>query len=310
MTTLAQRPKPALEAHAPGAVSGPVYVLRMIRYRFFLYAGLLPYLLGAAWARGMEHAFVPGRFWTGLLGIFLAVCGVEAFNEYFDSRLGTDRVFNPSDEDPVPDWMLHFGIAAFALAACCGLWLAREGGWPILLYMGLGGMAAVFYVGPPIRWVYRGLGETAIALSYGPWMTLGSLHLHTGRFSWGGLAASLVPGLLIAALAVVNEIPDFYQDRLVGKRNLVVRLGRRGGMLLYLGLAAAGIVALVLGAAAGLFPKASLLAAAAAAPLLSLSARAAWTTYEEPRNFVPAVRWIVLCYAVGTGIFTVAAALS
>ena len=72
-----------------------------------------------------------------------------------------------------------------------------------------------------------------IALSYGPWMVLGSLYLHTRDVSWAALVASLVPGLLIMALAIVNAIPDFHQDRLVGKRNLVVRLGRRRAVALY-----------------------------------------------------------------------------
>ncbi|MFH1725788.1 MAG: prenyltransferase [Elusimicrobiota bacterium] len=287
-------------------MSGPRALLRifsLVRYRFFLYAGLLPYLLGAAWAYGMEHAFRAGVFWTGLSGIFLAVVGVEAFNEYFDSRMGTDRVFNPDDEDPIQDRVLWLGIAAFAAAALIGVYLARQGGWPVLAYAGLGGLAAVFYVGPPVRWVYRGLGETMIALSYGPWMTLGSLHLQTGRFSWGALAASLVPACLIAALAVVNEIPDFHQDRLVGKRNLVVRLGRLGGVRLYVALAALGLAVPVLGVLGGIFPK-PVLAALAAVPLLVLSARAAFETYDTPRAFVPAVRSVVLCYLVGTGAFT------
>ena len=52
--------------------------------------------------------------------------------------------------------------------------------------------------------VARGLGELMIGLAYGPWMVLGSLYLHTGRLSWDALWASLVPGLLIMALAVVN----------------------------------------------------------------------------------------------------------
>jgi 1,4-dihydroxy-2-naphthoate octaprenyltransferase len=276
----------------------------LVRYRFFLYAGLLPYLLGAAWAYGVEHSFKPGIFWLGLMGILLSVVGVEAFNEYFDSRMGTDRVFNPSDEAPISDAVLWLGIAAFAAAAAVGLWLAREGGWPILLYAFLGGLAAVFYVGPPVRWVYRGLGETMIALSYGPWMTLGSLHLQTGRFSWPALFASLVPGLLIAALAVVNEIPDYHQDRLVGKRNLVVRLGRKGGVRLYTGLAAAGLCVPAAGVALKLFPFPAL-AALLAFPLLVKSALAARDTYEEPRRFVPAVRSIVLCYVVGAGLFTI-----
>ena len=75
----------------------------MVRYRFFLYAGLLPYLLGAAWAYAVAGAFDAPVFWSGLAGVVLAVIGVEAFNEYFDSRMGTDRVFNPDDLPPMSD---------------------------------------------------------------------------------------------------------------------------------------------------------------------------------------------------------------
>ena len=293
---------------SPSQQNAVMAAFSLVRYRFFLYAGLLPYLLGAAWAYGMEGSFRPGRFWLGLAGIFFSVCGVEAFNEYYDARIGTDRVFNPSDDETIPEWMRTFGLVAFALALACGLELAREAGWPILVYAGLGGLAAAFYVGPPIRWVYRGLGEVMIGLSYGPWMTLGSVHLHTGAFSPRALWASLVPGLLITALAVVNAIPDFYQDRLVGKRNLVVRLGRRGGAFLYLGLASAGLFVLVAGAAAGIFPRMALLAAAGGAPLVWLSGRTGLIHYEEPRRFVPAIRWVVLAYAAATGLFTLALA--
>ena len=73
------------------------------------------------------------------------------------------------------------------------------------------------------------------------------------------------------ALAVVNAIPDFHQDRLVGKRNLVVRLGRRRAVWLYLALAGAGLLAAAGGAAAGEFPK-PCLAALLALPLLVISA--------------------------------------
>jgi len=284
----------------------PVKVVSFIRYRFFLYAGLLPYFLGAAWAKGVENTFRPGIFWLGLLGIFLSVVGVESFNEYFDAKMGTDRVFNPSDDEYIPEWMFSLGVAAFGVAAAIGLYLAKEGGWPIVLYTLLGGAAAVWYVGPPIRWVYRGLGELVIGLSYGPWMTLGSLQLHTHRFSSSALLASLVPGLLIMSLAVVNNIPDFHQDRLVGKRNLVVRLGRQRGVYLYLTLSAAGLIVALLGSMTQIFPTWTCLAAIAGFPLWLSSAEAAWTTWDTPRQFVPAVKYIVLCYAVATTIFAAA----
>jgi 1,4-dihydroxy-2-naphthoate octaprenyltransferase len=243
----------------------------------------------------------------------LSVVGVEAFNEYFDSRMGTDRVFDPEDTPPMSDAVLWLGVAAFAGALAVGLYLAWLTGWPILLYAGLGGLAAAFYVAPPIRFAYRGLGETAIALSYGPLMVLGSLHLHAHSLGTDqslradviapALLASLVPGLLIMALAVTNAIPDFHQDRLVGKRNLVVRLGRERAVWLYNGLAALSLAVIVLGVALGVFPWPTLAALAAAALVLQSlqQARASWKT---PRAFLPAVRAIVRGYVVATVLFT------
>ncbi|HEY1459313.1 MAG TPA: prenyltransferase [Casimicrobiaceae bacterium] len=278
-------------------------VFSMVRYRFFLYAGLLPYLLGAAWAYAIAGALDATTFWIGLAGVVLSVVGVEAFNEYFDSRMGTDRVFNPADLPPMSDAVLWLGILAFACALAVGVYLTLRGGWPILAFAVLGGLAAIFYVAPPIRWAYRGLGETVIALSYGPWMVLGSLYLHTKTVSWAALAASLVPGFLIMALAVVNAIPDFHQDRLVGKRNLVVRLGRRNGVSLYVALASVGIAVAPIGVAAGAFP-ATCLATLLAVPWLVASYRAAVPTFETPRLFVPAIRAMVRCYLLAVALFT------
>jgi 1,4-dihydroxy-2-naphthoate octaprenyltransferase len=280
-----------------------VRVCTMVRYRFFLYAGLLPYLLGAAWAYTVAGAFDAAIFFSGLGGVVLAVVGVEAFNEYFDSRMGTDRVFNPAELPPMSDAVLWLGIAAFAGALGVGIYLTVRGGWPILAFALLGGAAAIFYVAPPIRWAYRGLGELVIALSYGPWMVLGSLYLHTRMLSWQALVVSLVPGCLIMALAIVNAIPDFHQDRLVGKRNLVVRLGRRRAVFLYLALSAAGLLVVPVGVAAGIFPL-PCLAALLALPLLFASGRLALSTYQTPRAFVPAVRNIVACYLVAVLLLT------
>ncbi len=295
------------DAH-PSALRRLFRILSLVRYRFFLYAGLVPYLLGAAWAWRLTGHLNGAVFGLGLAGVGLAVVGVEAFNEYFDSRMGTDRVFNPADEPPMSDWVMWLGVAGFAGALGVGILLTLRTGWPILAFAVLGGLAAVFYVAPPIRWAYRGMGEAVIALSYGPWMVLGSLYLHAGFLDWGALLASLVPGLLIMAMAVVNAIPDFHQDRLVGKRNLCVRLGRRRAVYLYLGLAAAALLVDVAGVAAGVFPW-PCLASLLALPLLVSSARCAVHTYETPREFIPAIRSIVACYLVAVALFTTAVAL-
>jgi len=133
-------------------------------------------------------------------------------------------------------------------------------------------------------------------------MVLGSLYLHARSIRVDALWASLVPALLIMSLAVVNAIPDFHQDRLVGKRNLVVRLGRRRGVWLYLWLAAAGLAVAGIGAAVGIFPPACF-ASLLALPWLIASGRHAFATFERPRQFVAAIRSIVACYVVGVVLF-------
>ena len=292
----------SLSATRRAAAPAWLRVISLVRYRFFLYAGLMPYLLGAAWAYGMARRFDAVVFWMALGGVALAVVGVEAFNEYFDSRLGSDRVFNPEDAPPMSAAVFWLGTAAFAGALGVGAYLTAIDGWPVLALALLGGLAAIFYAAPPIRWAYRGLGELVIGLSYGPWLVLGSVYLQTRGLSWGALWASLVPGLSIMALAVVNAIPDYHQDRLVGKRNLVVRLGRRRAVGLYVTLAALGLAAAATGVIAGIFPPACL-AALLGLPLLIASAHRAARSYDSPRRFAPAIRSIVVSYLLVTVLF-------
>ena len=66
-------------------------VFSLVRYRFFLFAGLLPYLLGAAWAFSYSSRFDAALFWMGLGGVALSVVGVEAFNEYFDADMSDEH---------------------------------------------------------------------------------------------------------------------------------------------------------------------------------------------------------------------------
>ena len=283
-------------------------VFSLIRYRFFLVAGLLPYLLGAAWAFAFSTRFDATLFWMGLGGVALSVIGVEAFNEYFDAREGTDRIFNPADVPPIAKAVFWIGVVAFAAALAVGAYLAWRAGWPILVFALLGGAAAIFYEAPPIRWVYRGLGEAMIGLAYGPWMVLGSVYLHLQELPGALALASAVPAGLIMALAVVNAIPDFHQDRLVGKRNLVQRVGRERAVPLYVGLAGVGLAVVPVGVVLGLFPPACLLALAAI-PWIVASARHAARTFTTPRQFLPAMRHMVLAYLVATS-FLVAGILA
>ena len=128
----------------------------------------------------------------------------------------------------------------YALGVGAGLvisWL-RE---PAVLWIGLVGVVAAYsYHGPPLRLSYRGLGELAVALCYGPLICAGTYLVQRGEVTAEVWWLSVPLGLLIAAFLWINEVPDAAADRASGKYTLVVRTGRRRASL---GFAALGAVA-------------------------------------------------------------------
>lgn len=278
-------------------------LLSVVRYRFLLFAGIFPYTLGAAVGFHSTGTFHPLYFWVGFAGIALTLVGVEVLNEHFDYKIGGDRVFLNS-ERKVPQHYLRTGIVTFALASFIALYLALLRGWPIILFAMFGALSAIFYVAPPVQWSYRGLGELMIFLAYGPFMTLGSYYLQTQRIDFDPIVVSLVPGFLIFALALINEVPDYYGDRLVGKRNIVVRMGRRKTVALYAVILSASFAVVGTGLALREFPIPALLIFLAL-PLAYRNALIAKRHYEYPKLFIPVIRGTICLYTVVISLFTI-----
>jgi len=259
----------------------------LLRYRFFVWAGLFPYLLGSAVAFHYFPRFSLPLFLWGLAGVVFALIAIEAFNESFEA--GTDTLFSLQSGRPAPRWMLPLALFCLAVAGLIALYLSSLRGWPIFVFALLGAAAAAFYVGPPVRWAYRGAGETVIALSYGPIMICGAYYLQARSLDARPLLISLAPAFLIAALAVANELPDYHQDSLVGKRNLVVRLGREKAarlLALLLDLAYIGLGAAIIADAApplgGLF--------FITFPVAYLFGRRAIKNWDRPAKLLSAIR--------------------
>ncbi len=236
------------------------------------------------------------HFWWGFVGIFLVLIAVEFFNEYFDAKEGGDRIFSLEQPD-IPGWFFKAGILALGLAFAIGIYLTLRTGWLVILFALLGFLGAYFYVGPPIRWAYRGFGETVIGLCYGPFMVLGSYYIQTQKIDYVPLFVSVISGLSVFCLAVLNEIPDYYQDMLVGKRNLVVRFGKqRAIVLLKFGLAGVFML-LVLGVFIKMIPLLAI-AAVVTLPWIVKSIRNAEKNYDNPKVFLFAVNTIVVTHII------------
>lgn len=269
-------------------------LVRFVRYRFLLFAGLLPYGLGTAIAFHSDGRFDFLLFLLGFTGLVFVLIGVECFNEFFDWRIGTDRVFK-IDPKPATNRTFFCGCAAFSLALIVALFLTAKLGYTVIILAGIGFLAALFYLAPPIKLAYRGFGEITIAICYGPLMSLGGYYVQTRRVDSEPVFASVIPALLLFAIAVLNEVPDYFQDRLVGKRNICVRFGQKNVARLYGALLVTVYVFLLVGLFSDRFPVLAW-AVLACAPFSLMSYTIAWKYYDNPHKFVSAIRSLIISY--------------
>ena len=276
----------------------------------FLTATVVSVLLGLAIAAGDA----PFR-WGYAIATLIAACavhlGLNVANDVFDTLSGADA----ANVTPTPfsggSRVVVYGLLSMpqmiALCAACyavglglGLYLAIERGfWPLFWIGTAGAFVSLAYTAPPFRLVHRGVGEIAVALGFGPIMTLGAYYVEAQRFSWEALYASLPVGILIALVLYVNEIPDRRGDARAGKRTLPVRLSREAIVGGYAGAVVLAFGLIAFGAATGIIARGSIVALATAPMALAVH-RGLRSFYDDPYALMPAMaRNIQLHLATG-----------
>ena len=213
-----------------------------------LWAAVVPVVVGTAMAvdAGGFHAL---SAFFALLGALLIQVGTNYINDYYDFLKGADTV---SRKGPVR--ALQSGLVSaettrraaalvFALAVVDGLYLVLRGGWPVLLIGLLSIAAGVLYTAGRYSLAYLGLADVFVVLFFGPVAVGGTYYVQTLGINPVVLFAALGPGLLSAAILLVNNVRDIDEDRRANKKTLVVRLGRKTGVALY--ALCAGVAALV-----------------------------------------------------------------
>ena len=160
---------------------------------------------------------------------------------------------------------------------------AGELSWRHVRVIGVVGfIVSIGYTAPPLKFVYRGLGEIAVAIGFGPLMLLGGYVVQTrGALTWEPFVLSLPVALLVALILYVNEIPDRRGDARVGKRTLPVRFSKAAVIGGYRGAAIAAYAILVAGVVAGQLPIPALLALLTI-PLARQVSRGLEPNYDNP----------------------------
>ena len=222
----------------------------------------LPAALGPVLV-GLGVGIAQGAFQLGLAIACLAVAlslqvAANLSNDLFDHRSGadsTDRLGPPraAATGLLSERQLAIGTGiALVVAACFGLILVAAGGLILLAVGVVAIVAAVAYTGGPFPYGYRGLGEVAVFVFFGPVAVAGTAYLQTGAWTVLGFVAAVPIGLLVSAILVVNNLRDIGPDTRASKRTLAVAFGARFAQREYLAMLAVAyatpVVLLLVGA--------------------------------------------------------------
>lgn len=217
-----------------------------------LWAGVAPVLIGTAVAHGEDMLHLLSAVVALACAVLIQV-GTNYSNDYSDfiqgadteERVGPLRVTQAGLVPPRV--MLRATVIVFAAAFVAGLYLVWRGGWPILAVGVASILSGIFYTTGRKSLGYLGLGDLFVLIFFGPVAVGGTFYVQALVLPPWVLLAGMAPGFLAVAILLANNIRDVDQDRLAGKRTLVVRLGRRVGAELYAAcLVAAGSIPLLL----------------------------------------------------------------
>ena len=277
----------------------------------FLQATIIPVVLGGviAWQSSAGTLFHWDLFLLTILGASLIHIATNMLNDYFDYKSGNDLMVK--HQNPFagggriltaglisPSKHLTVSLSSLVIGCMIGFYLVFAQGLPMLFWLGLVGViSAYFYVGPPLKLAYRGVGEIIVGLNFGPIMTLGSYYVQTGSWSVAALTepflASLPIGLLIAAVLWINEFPDVDADRAVGKKTLVLRLGYLRSVSVFIIMLAASYFLVISYSLLRVFDSLQITSYTTLIVLLSLpigikAVRVLRASYQDPHAIIPA----------------------
>lgn len=246
-------------------------------------AALAPVMAGTALAvrDGAAH---PGAALAALAGALAIQIGTNFANDYSDFQRGTDdrpahgRRRLVCDGTVSARAMRNAALVAFGVAVLVGLYLVLRGGWPVAGIGVAAILAGVLYTGGPRPYGYRGFGDLAVLVFFGPVAAAGTYYVQALALSGTAVLAGFAPGLIAVAILAVNNLRDRDSDAAHGKRTLAVRFGAgfaraEHGLAIVLGCLGVPLLLLALGLA-GPAVMASGLALVLAAPVIVTVRRA------------------------------------
>jgi 1,4-dihydroxy-2-naphthoate octaprenyltransferase len=269
-------------------------------FRFhYTSASFMPGILGGMIAWNTEGQFHPEYFILVMLGLILNHMALNMTDDYYDFRHLIDA-FATEEKNPYaggsgtlstgliqPQKMRQVFITFYVIAIGIGIFLGMMRGPLIILFLVFGFFCAFFYTAPPIQFGYRGLGEIAQLLCFGPGIGLGAYYVQAQRLSWEAFWGTLPFGIMLFSMITINEIPDYLEDRKGKKLNLVARFGRETGVWLFILSLSSAYGAILAGVILGKIPILGLISLLTL-PIAYKTISILRAYYQEPIKMAPA----------------------
>jgi 1,4-dihydroxy-2-naphthoate octaprenyltransferase len=210
----------------------------------FFTASIIPLLLGMAIAYYETGSF---DFLIGLLTLISGVsihAGTNLANDYYDRSTDDINIYYSQfnggsrmiqNDIIAPRRILIASILSYIVGSVTAiLILFLIQGFMLIIFLSVAVLLGFFYTALPVSLSYRGLGEIAVFVGFGPLGVFSAYYIQLGHMDSPLLILASIPiAILISLVLFLNEFQDFEADAKAGKNTLVVALGKKKGVKIY-----------------------------------------------------------------------------
>ena len=208
-----------------------------------LTGAMIPVILGSALAYHDGVLNWPLVICCALFAGFMQIAA-NMINDLYDYQKGTDREDRLGPERACAQgWItpeaMRKGIAlVLCLASAAGmaaLWMChQELPYHGLELVAIGVLCIIFAFLYTYGLSYIGMGDVLVLLFFGLVPVCGTYYIQAHQITWPCILLGFIAGISIDALLVINNYRDRDQDRISGKRTIIVLLGEKFGLFMYM----------------------------------------------------------------------------
>jgi 1,4-dihydroxy-2-naphthoate octaprenyltransferase len=197
--------------------------------------------------------------WALITTLFLQVLSNLA-NDYGDGVSGVDNDARQGPKRSVQSGeistkeMIYAIVIVAVLSLASGIWLLIKASQNLEITTTLSFFVlGIFAIAAAIKYTvgknpygYKGFGDLAVFIFFGLAGVAGTYFLHAGEIAWPEFLPAVSIGFLATGVLNLNNLRDFENDSVSGKRSLVVIMGIRNAKIYHTFLILGSIAAAVL----------------------------------------------------------------